>query len=130
MTEMVRSKQRFLVNRVRKWVPYVAGATAMLVADVALAASGGPFGDISNFVQQNFMPFIGSVGVAGGIGYGAVHAFKHDYGKAAVGIGTAAGGGFLIAQYGWFGQQAGIQAATLGGHITAAVALGHALGLL
>ena len=130
MTEMVRSEQQFLGNRVRKWVPYVAGAAAMLVADAALAASGGPFGDISNFVQQNFMPFIGTVGIAGGVGYAGVHAFKHDYGKAGMGIGTAAGGGFLISQYGWFGQQAGIQAATLGGHITVAAALGHALGLL
>ena len=68
MTEMVRSEQQFLGNRVRKWVPYVAGAAAMLVADAALAASGGPFGDISNFIQQNFMPFIGTVGIAGGVG--------------------------------------------------------------
>lgn len=95
----------------------------------ALAATGGPFGDISNFVQQNFMPFIGSVGVAGGVGYGAVHAFKHDYGKAAVGIGTAAGGGFLIAQYGWFGQQAGITAAVLGQHAGLLATLAHGLGL-
>lgn len=95
----------------------------------ALAATGGPFGDISNFIQQNFMPFIGSVGVAGGVGYGAVHAFKHDYGKAAVGIGTAAGGGFLIAQYGWFGQQAGIQAAVLGQHAGLLATLAHGLGL-
>ncbi|AEK57827.1 hypothetical protein A5904_05690 [Acidithiobacillus caldus] len=130
MTEMVRSEQQFLGNRVRKWVPYVAGAAAMLVADAALAATGGPFASIGNFIQQNFMPAIGSIGIAGGIGYGAIHAFKHDYGKAIVGIGTAAGGGFVIHQYGWFGQQAGIQAATLGGHITVASALGHALGLL
>jgi hypothetical protein len=95
----------------------------------ALAANGGPFGDISNFIQQNFMPFIGSVGVAGGVGYGAVHAFKHDYGKAAVGIGTAAGGGFLIAQYGWFGQQAGITAAVLGQHAGLLATLAHGLGL-
>jgi hypothetical protein len=132
MTEMVRSEQQFLGNRARKWVPLAAGVAALLVADVALAATGGPFGDISNFIRHNFMPAIGSIGIAGGIGYGAVHAFKHDYGKAAVGIGTAAAGGFVIHQYGWFGQQAGIhiQAATLGGHITVAAALGHALGLL
>ncbi len=132
MTEMVRSEQQFLGNRARKWVPLAAGVAALLVADVALAATGGPFGDISNFIQHNFMPAIGSIGIAGGIGYGAVHAFKHDYGKAAVGIGTAVAGGFIIHQYGWFGQQAGvyIQSATLGGHITVAAALGHALGLL
>ncbi|AIA55720.1 hypothetical protein [Acidithiobacillus caldus] len=130
MTEMVRSEQQFLGNRARKWVPLAAGVAALLVADVALAATGGPFGAIGNFIQQNFMPAIGSIGIAGGIGYGAIHAFKHDYGKAIMGIGTAAGGGFLISQYGWFGQQAGIQAATLGGHITVAAALGHALGLL
>lgn len=103
------------------------GATAF--AGAALAASGGPFGAISNFIQTNFMPAIGSIGVAGGIGYGAIHAFKHDYGKAAVGIGTAAGGGFVISQYGWFGQQAGISAATLGQHAPLISTIAHGLGL-
>ncbi|MHB1707114.1 MAG: hypothetical protein ACYCSH_13900 [Acidithiobacillus sp.] len=108
----------------------LAGLGLTLVGTAtALAASGGPFGNISNFVQQNFMPFIGSVGMAGGVGYGAIHAFKHDYGKAAVGIGTAAGGGFLIAQYGWFGQQAGISAAVLGQHAGLIATLAHGLGL-
>jgi hypothetical protein len=104
------------------------GLTLMGTA-AALASSGGPFGAISNFIQTNFMPFIGAVGVAGGVGYGAVHAFKHDYGKAAVGIGTAAGGGFFISQYGWFGQQAGISAAVLGQHAGLIATLAHGLGL-
>ncbi len=101
----------------------------LLGTAVALASSGGPFGSISNFIQTNFMPAIGSIGVAGGIGYGAIHAFKHDYGKSAVGIGTAAAGGFIIAQYGWFGQQAGISAATLGRHADLIATLAHGLGL-
>ncbi|WP_226827514.1 hypothetical protein [Igneacidithiobacillus copahuensis] len=101
----------------------------LLGTAAALAASGGPFGSISNFIQTNFMPFIGSVGIAGGIGYGAIHAFKHDYGKAAVGIGTAAGGGFIISQYGWFGQQAGISAAVIGQHAGLFTTLAHGLGL-
>ncbi|MGC9217726.1 MAG: hypothetical protein ACP5FM_13765, partial [Acidithiobacillus sp.] len=86
---------------------------------------------ISTFIQTNFMPAVGSIGIAGGVGYAGVHAFKHDYGKAAVGVGTAAGGGFLISQYGWFGQQAGISAATLGQHagLIATLANGFARGL-
>lgn len=103
----------------------------MTIAGTALAfaASGGPFGAISNFLQSNFIPAIGSIGIAGGIGYGAIHAFKHDYGKAVVGIGTAAGGGFIISQYGWFGSQAGIQAATIGQHVASFSPLLRAIGL-
>lgn len=111
---------------VRPWVrPALGLALSLAGVGVAMAATGGPFGAISNFVQTNFMPFIGSVGIAGGIGYAGIHAFKHDYGKAGVGVGTAAGGGFLINQYGWFGQQAGISAATLGGHLSPGGALAH-----
>ena len=110
-------------------LPVLVGVGMAMVADVAMAASGGPFGDISSFIQNNFMPFIGSVGVAGGIGYGAVHAFKHDYGKAAMGVGTAAGGGFLISQDAWFGQQAGVTAATMGAHVSTLALIAHGLGL-
>ncbi|WP_226834014.1 hypothetical protein [Acidithiobacillus ferrooxidans] len=113
----------------RKAQVLVGVGMTLLGTATAMAAAGGPFGAISNFIQQNFMPFIGSVGVAGGVGYGAIHAFKHDYGKAAVGIGTAAGGGFVISQYGWFGQQAGIQAAVLGQHAGLLATLAHGLGL-
>ncbi|WP_436395074.1 hypothetical protein ACSDBR_10125 [Acidithiobacillus ferriphilus] len=113
----------------RKAQVLVGVGMTLLGTATAMAAAGGPFGAISNFIQQNFMPFIGSVGVAGGVGYGAIHAFKHDYGKAAVGIGTAAGGGFVISQYGWFGQQAGIQAAVLGQHAGLLATVAHGLGL-
>ena len=113
----------------RKAQVLVGVGMTLLGTATAMAAAGGPFGAISNFIQQNFMPFIGSVGVAGGVGYGAIHAFKHDYGKAAVGIGTAAGGGFVISQYGWFGQQAGIQAAVLGQHAGLLATMAHGLGL-
>lgn len=113
----------------RKWQVLTGLGLTMLGTAAAMAASGGPFGSISNFIQTNFMPAIGSIGVAGGIGYGAIHAFKHDYGKAAVGIGTAAGGGFIISQYGWFGQQAGISAAVIGQHAGLIATLAHGLGL-
>lgn len=120
-------------NRRKAWVKAAVAVGLMVAAEAAMAASGGPFGKISTFIQSNFMPFIGSVGIAGGIGYAGVHAFKHDYGKAGVGIGTAAGGGFLVSQYGWFGQQAGISAATLGAHApliaTFASHASHVLGL-
>lgn len=132
MAEMMVGKvgaSKSLRSGFRKVLPYAVGVAAMAVAGVALASSGGPFGAISQFIQSNFMPFIGSVGVAGGIGYAGVHAFKHDYGKAGMGVGTAAGGGFLISQYGWFGQQAGISAATLGGHVATLAVFRHALGL-
>jgi hypothetical protein len=122
-----RSNEKGRARRILKALLGVGVAFASI--GVAMAASGGPFGDISNFIQSNFMPFIGSVGVAGGIGYAAVHAFKHDYGKAGMGIGTAAGGGFLISQYGWFGQQAGISAATMGQHISTLAMVAHGLGL-
>ncbi|MEY2340948.1 hypothetical protein AB4090_02425 [Acidithiobacillus sp. IBUN Pt1247-S3] len=113
----------------RNWQVLAGMGLTLLGTTVAMAASGGPFGSISNFIQTNFMPAIGSIGVAGGIGYGAIHAFKHDYGKAAVGIGTAAGGGFIISQYGWFGQQAGISAAVIGQHAGLIATLAHGLGL-
>ncbi|OCX68129.1 MULTISPECIES: hypothetical protein [Acidithiobacillus] len=115
-------------HRLRNQVLFGLALFGVLGLETAMASSGGPFGKISNFIQSNFMPFIGSVGIAGGIGYGAVHAFKHDYGKSAVGIGTAAGGGFMISQYGWFGQQAGISAATLGGHVALMAPFLHLLG--
>lgn len=114
----------------RAWVRSALGLGLSLAGiGVAMAATGGPFGDISNFISSNFMPFVGSVGIAGGIGYGAIHAFKHDYGKAGVGIATAAGGGFLIHQYGWFSTQAGITAATLGAHVSVLATALHGLGL-
>jgi len=128
--EMINAVPQTPRRPVRRITKVALGVGLTLVGiTAALASSGGPFGAISNFIQTNFMPFIGAVGVAGGVGYGAVHAFKHDYGKAAVGIGTAAGGGFLISQYGWFGQQAGISAAVLGQHAGLIATLAHGLGL-
>ncbi len=112
-----------------RWVGRVLGVGAALLPVAALAATGGPFGSISNFFDQVFMPAVGSIGIAGGIGYGAIHLFKHDYGKGTVGIATAAGGGFIIHQYGWFGQQAGISAAVIGSHAGLLTTLAHGLGL-
>lgn len=100
---------------------------------MALASSGGPFGTISTFVENNFLPAIGTIGVVGGIGYGAIHAFKHDYGRAVVGLGTATGGGIVAAQSSWFSQQAGVSAATIGQHVAAHAAtlasMLHSFGL-
>lgn len=111
---------------VRPWMKAAMGLGLSLAGvGVALAATGGPFNDITNFISSNFMPFVGTVGIAGGVGYAGIHAFKHDYGKSGVGLATAAGGGFLIHQYGWFANQAGITAATLGAHVPLAVAALH-----
>ena len=96
---------------------------------VALAASGGPFGAISNFINTNFMPGVGSIGIAGGIGYAAIHGFKHDYGKAIVGLGTAAGGGFLISNSAWVVSQTGVSSATIGAHVPLITTALHAIGL-
>jgi hypothetical protein len=127
--EIVNDMQHVSRTPSRKATVLVGLGLTLMGTAAAMASSGGPFGAISNFIQTNFMPFIGSVGVAGGVGYGAIHAFKHDYGKAAVGIGTAAGGGFIISQYGWFGQQAGISAAVLGQHAGLLATLAHGMGL-
>jgi hypothetical protein len=111
-------------------LPVVAGVGVALVAGVAMASSGGPFADFfNNFLTGELAPSIGAIGVAGGVIYGGIHAFKHDYGKAGLGLATAAGGGFVIHQFGWFGQQAGVSAATLGGHVAMLSAFAHALGL-
>ena len=102
---------------------------SLLGTAVALAASGGPFSAISDFVNKNFMPGVGSIGIAGGIGYAAIHAFKHDYGKATVGLGVAAGGGFLISNSNWVVSQTGITSATIGAHLPLITTALHAIGL-
>lgn len=112
----------------RKWQVLAGAGLTLLGTTAALASSGGPFSNISTFINTNFFPAIGSIGIGGGIAYGAIHAFKHDYGKSIVGIGTAAAGGFVISQYGWFGQQAGISAAVLGQHAGLLTTLAHGLG--
>lgn len=97
---------------------------------VAMASTaGGPFSQISNFVSTNFLPAIGSVGVMGGIGYGAIHAFRHKYGEAIVGLGVATAGGFVVGNSSWFSSQAGVSAATIGSHLPVLHSVLHALGV-
>lgn len=117
------------VKKVVRGMAEVLGLS-VLGAGAAMASSGGPFGDMTNFLQQNMMPGVAAIGIIGGVGYAAVHAFKHDYGKATVGMGVAAGGGFVIKNSSWFSQQAGISAATLGHHAALIIPALHAvLGL-
>lgn len=106
------------------------GLTALGIG-VSMAGTAGPFGAISTFVNTNFLPGVGTIGVAGGIGYAAVHAFKHDYGKATVGLGVAAGGGFFIANSSWVVTQTKMaSAATIGGaHIPLIESALHAFGM-
>lgn len=114
---------------IRPWMTAAVGLGLMLAGDVAMAATSGPFGKINTFIQSNFLPFVGSVGLAGGIGYGAIHAFKHDYGKAGVGIAAAAAGGFMVVNSPWFATKAGVTAATLGAHVPLVVMALHSVGL-
>lgn len=100
------------------------------VAGVAVASTaGGPFSAIMTFITTNIVPGVGAIGVAGGVGYGAVHLFKHDYGKGTMGAATAVGGGIVIANSSWFASQAGVSAATIGVHLPLAVLTLHAIGL-
>lgn len=114
---------------VRGWLRAAVGLGLGLVGGVAMATTSGPFGDIESFVTKNFLPFIGVVGLAGGVGYAGIHAFKHDYGKAGLGIATAGGGGFLVMNSPWFAGKAGITAATIGAHVPLVVATLHGFGL-
>ena len=95
----------------------------------ALAASGGPFSAISNFINTNMMPGVASIGIAGGLGYAAIHAFKHDYGKATMGMGVAAGGGFIVSNSQWVVSQTGVSSATIGAHLPLITTALHAVGL-
>lgn len=103
--------------------------TALGTVAAVASTAGGPFSQISNFISTNFLPAIGSIGVMGGIGYGAIHAFKHDYGRAVVGLGVATGGGFVVGNSSWFSSQAGVSAATIGGHLSIIHTLLHAVGV-
>ncbi|MBU2834726.1 hypothetical protein HF673_02745 [Acidithiobacillus thiooxidans] len=97
---------------------------------IALASTaGGPFSTMNTFVDTYFLPGIGAIGVAGGIGYAGIHGFKHDYGKAIVGAGVATGGGVMINNSSWFATKAGVSAATIGAHLPIAVLALHAIGL-
>ncbi|MHB8249610.1 MAG: hypothetical protein ACYDCX_12105 [Acidithiobacillus sp.] len=95
----------------------------------AFAASGGPFSAISNFLNTNMMPGVASIGIVGGLGYAAIHAFKHDYGKATMGMGVAAGGGFIVRNSQWVVGQTGVSSATIGQHLPLMVTALHAFGL-
>lgn len=104
-------------------------ALSALGTTSALASTAGPFGSINTFVNSVFLPGIGVVAVAGGVGYSAIHFVKHDYGKGVVGAASAGVGGFLIAQSSWFSQQAGISAATIGQHAPLLASVLHGFGL-
>ncbi len=106
----------------------VAVLTGLGTVAAYASTAGGPFSDISNFVSTNFLPAIGTIGVMGGIGYGAIHAFRHDYGRGVLGAAVATGGGFMVAQSSWFASQAGVSAATIGGHVSAFSAVLHFFG--
>lgn len=122
-------KQKFeVVKSIANRTAAVIGLSALGIG-VALASSGGPFSAMSNFLDQDMMPGVASIGIIGGIGYAAIHAFKHDYGKATVGMGVAAGGGFVVKNSSWFTQQTGISAATIGHHAPLIATALHALGL-
>ena len=95
----------------------------------AFAASGGPFSAISNFINTNMMPGVASIGIVGGLGYAAIHAFKHDYGKATMGMGVAAGGGFIVSNSQWVVSQTGVSSATIGAHLPLLTTALHAFGL-
>lgn len=102
---------------------------SLLGTVAALAASGGPFSAISNFLNTNMLPGVAAIGIAGGIGYAGIHAFKHDYGKATVGLGVAAGGGFIIKNSQWVVGQTGVSSATIGAHLPLLTTALHAFGL-
>lgn len=95
----------------------------------ALAASGGPFSAMDNFVKTNMLPGVATIGILGGLGYAGIHAFKHDYGKATMGMGVAAGGGFIVSNSAWVVSQTGVSSATIGAHLPLVTTALHALGL-
>lgn len=123
-------KNRFSKVVVRS--TYGLGLT-LLGTVAALASSGGPFGTIQTFLNNDLLPGVAGVGVLGGLGYASIHAFKHDYGKAVVGMGVAAGGGIIVKNSSWLETKAQVSAATIGHHlplaITALHATLHAIGL-
>ena len=112
------------VNRVA-----VATGLSLLGTVAAFAAAGGPFSAMSNFLNTNLMPGVASIGIVGGLGYAAIHAFKHDYGKATMGLGVAAGGGFIVSNSQWVVGQTGVSSATIGQHLPLLVTALHAFGL-
>ena len=102
---------------------------SLLGTVAALAAAGGPFSSMDSFVTNTVLPGVGTIGVLGGLGYGGVHAFKHDYGRSIVGLATAAFGGFVISQSSWVVSQTGISSATIGAHAPLLATALHAFGL-
>lgn len=124
----MKKENRFLTQKFTKQAAWTLGLMVAGTA-VAMASTGGPFGAIESFINTNFLPGVGSIGVAGGIGYAAIHGFKHDYGKMTVGLGTAAGGGFLISNSSWVVSKTGMSSATLGAHVPLIHMALHAFGL-
>jgi hypothetical protein len=105
------------------------GLLAVGTVAAMAASAGGPFSAMNTFMNNVLLPGIGGLGVAGGIGYAAVHAFKHDYGKSAVGAGVAVAGGLVMKNSTWFQSQAQVSAATIGHHVPLIAAALHAVGL-
>lgn len=95
----------------------------------AFASTGGPFGAMDSFVKTNMLPGVATIGILGGLGYAGIHAFKHDYGKATMGLGVSAGGGFIVSQSAWVVSQTGVSSATIGAHLPLIATALHAIGL-
>lgn len=117
------------MQSLRKWLKRGAGAAGLTAAGtvVALASTGGPFSAMNTFVSTNLLPGVASIGILGGLGYAAIHAFKHDYGKATLGMGVAAGGGFIVSNSAWVVSQTGVSSATIGAHLPLMATALHAL---
>lgn len=124
----MKMKKLEVVKSIANRTAAVIGLSALGIG-VALASSTGPFSAMSTFLTNDMMPGVASVGILGGIGYAAIHAFKHDYGKATVGMGVAAGGGVVVKNSSWFVTQTNISAATIGHHAHLITAALHAIGL-
>lgn len=116
-----------LRKQIRNQIATLVGLS--LLPAVAFASTGGPFSAMTNFLKTNMMPGVAAIGILGGLGYAGVHAFKHDYGKATVGLGVAAGGGFIISNSAWVVSQTGVSSATIGAHLPLLATALHAFGL-
>jgi len=116
-------------KRIAKRIAMGLGLLAVGTVAAMASSAGGPFSAMNTFMNTTLLPGIGGLGVAGGIGYAAVHAFKHDYGKSAVGAGVAVAGGLVMKNSSWFQSQAQVSAATIGHHLPLIATALHAVGL-
>ncbi len=124
----MKTKTRF--NWKKLMARSAVAVTGLAVAGIAVASTaGGPFSTIDTFATGTLLPGVGAIGVLGGVGYGGLHFFKHDYGKGTMGAATAVAGGVVLANSSWFAGKAGVSAATLGAHLPLALLALHAIGL-